>query len=60
MLLNVLTGSHTKFKGVELFKCSSIKVQLDKPWIMHTDGEIPGAFDSFEIRCLPKKFKLMV
>jgi YegS/Rv2252/BmrU family lipid kinase len=60
MLLNVLTGSHTKFKGVELFKCSSIKVQLDKPWIMHTDGEIPGAFDSFEIRCLPQKFKLMV
>ena len=60
MLLNVLTGTHIKFKGVELFKCSSIKVQLDKPWILHTDGEVPGSFDSFEVSCLPKKLKLMI
>ncbi len=60
MLLNVLTGTHIKFEGVELFKCSTIKVQLDKPWVMHTDGEIPGSFDSFEITSLPQKLKLMI
>ncbi|NLJ90834.1 MAG: YegS/Rv2252/BmrU family lipid kinase [Clostridiales bacterium] len=60
MLLNLLVGKHTRFKGVELFKCSSIEVKLDKPWVMHTDGEIPGYYDSYKITCLPKKYKLMV
>lgn len=60
MLLHVLVGKQSKLKGVELFNCTHIQVELDKEWVLHIDGEYPGTFNSFEVICLAKKLKLMV
>ncbi len=59
-LLHVPFGKHDGLKSAEIFNCKSIKVKLDKPWILHMDGEYPGTSDSFEVVCLPKKLKFIV
>ncbi len=60
MLLHVLAGKHNKIKEIELFKCSSIEVNLDKKWPLHTDGEYLGNYKTFKVECLPKKLKLII
>lgn len=59
-LLHVPFSKHERLKNVDIFNCNSIKVKLDRPWILHMDGEYPGTYDSFEVVSLPKKLKLIV
>lgn len=36
-------GKHVMFKGVEVFGCRKLEMELSGNWPVHMDGEVPGA-----------------
>lgn len=60
ILPSLSVGKHTKFKGVETFKCKRIKLHVDQPHFLHHDGECPGRFTDFEVICQPKKIRVIL
>lgn len=59
-LIHILSGKQRDLKGIELFNCRTMQVNLDNTWDLHTDGEYPGSYNSFSVTCLPGKLKLLV
>ena len=33
------TGNHLKYKGINIYRCSKMKIMVDRPLYVHTDGE---------------------
>ena len=58
LLPTAFSGKHTRFKGVTILKCRSVKVVTDRALPLHTDGE--PSFLSKEIEVSLEKEKLNV
>lgn len=60
VLLGALFGIHGSLRGVRIYRCKEIRVHLDTPAQVHTDGELCGGQTELLARCIEKKVKLIV
>lgn len=60
LLVKAIAGNHPKEKGVRLYDCKNVKIHLDKPKPVHTDGEIFEAQSDIELHCVEKKLRIIV
>jgi diacylglycerol kinase family enzyme len=60
ILPTILFGKHVKFKGIDIFDCNTLTIDLHKPAIIHVDGEYPGSFQHTEISCTSKQLRIMI
>lgn len=58
--LPVLVMAQQKYiKRFELFDCEEYSFELDKPVVLHTDGEYVADVNKVEYRCLPAQLKML-
>ncbi|MBQ9827233.1 MAG: diacylglycerol kinase family lipid kinase, partial [Lachnospiraceae bacterium] len=55
----LLKGKQKEIKGFVLRDCESMHVELEKPAVVHTDGEYVGDFSEFTVSCLKGKLKVL-
>lgn len=55
-----LGGNHLKYNGVRAYDCRSIKIHLDKPACVHTDGEVLGMYSDTEVHCVRKGIRIII
>ncbi|NLJ96619.1 MAG: diacylglycerol kinase family lipid kinase [Clostridiales bacterium] len=59
-LPSIIFGKHIHLKGVETFNCSSIEIISSRESSIHTDGEVPAFSSHLEVRCIPKKIRMII
>ena len=52
-------GSHTKFKGVHIYRCRRIDIQSERPLPIHTDGEPIFLQNNISACCAPMKIRVI-
>lgn len=60
LLPTIIFGKHVHIKGVESFQCSNIEILLDRKAAIHTDGETPAFSSHLEVRCIPRKIRMII
>jgi len=58
-LKDVLMGTRRKERGVRTFECSEATVYLERPLAVHVDGESCMCQRNLEIRCIPRKLRMI-
>lgn len=53
-------GLHTRFRGVYLLRCKSVRVKTARPLPIHTDGEPGFLQDTVTVSCLNRQLHIMV
>ncbi len=53
-------GKHETFKGVKIVDCKQIKIELEKPMALHTDGEYIGEVIEVMYTCFPNKLRFII
>lgn len=53
-------GNHLKYSGVRAYDCKNVKIHLDKPRAVHTDGEILGYHTDVEVHCVKKGIRIIL
>ncbi len=56
----LVMAKHEKLKGFDVIDCKKCKIALDKPVVLHADGEYIADVDKVTFTCLPTKLNLMV
>ena len=56
----LLAGKHQNIKGFRLVDCSELVLELDKPMVIHADGEYVGTESTVSFKCLPGLLKVLV
>lgn len=59
ILMDVVMGIRKKERGVRIFTCSEARVHLNRPLPVHVDGESCLCQQDIEIRCIPKKIRMI-
>lgn len=60
LMPSIFKGRHIKYKGVELIRCKSLEVKLNRPLVVHTDGEFAGSHSHAVFRCMDEKILMML
>lgn len=60
LLPTIIFGRHIHLKGVETFNCSSIEIMLEDRAAVHTDGEVPAFSSHINVRCIPRKIRMIL
>lgn len=60
LLRALLWGKHTKMKGVKIVQCKSASFRTSEPVCVHTDGEVLGYLDAFQILCEKNKIRTIL
>ena len=60
LMTSIIKGNHIKHKGVELITCESMEIEVDRPLVVHTDGEYAGKHRKIRFSCLPEKAKMIL
>lgn len=60
MLRALLGGRHTSMKGVRVVQCKSASFRTSEPLCVHTDGEVLGELDAFQILCEKSKIRTIL
>ncbi len=59
ILMEVIMGIRKKERGVRTFECSEASIHLGRPLAVHVDGESCMCQQEMEIRCIPKKIRMI-
>ena len=59
ILMDVIMGVRKKERGVRIFECSEASVHLSRPLAVHVDGESCMCQQDMEIRCIPKRIRMI-
>ena len=59
MLPTAYNGEHTKFKGIDIYKCRKITITSEKPAPIHTDGESCGVHSEVTMYLNAAKLKMI-
>ena len=59
ILLDTIVGIHKRERGVRIFECSEAAVHLSRPLAVHVDGESCMCQQDIEIRCIPKRIRMI-
>ena len=60
ILLASLLGKHVKMRGVHIIRCASVSFKTSERVCVHTDGEICGHLDEFNVLCEKRKLKMIM
>lgn len=55
----LVAAKHEKLKGIEVKDSAVITIELNKPEVLHADGEYLGDVTMVEFKCEPEKLKIM-
>ncbi len=58
-VLDVIAGVRKKERGVRSFECSEVAVHLERPLAVHVDGESCMCQQDMQIRCIPRKIRMI-
>ncbi len=56
----LVKGKHTGFKCFDIHNCRKFSVDLEKPMVLHADGEYCGDVTHAEFRCLSGKLNILL
>ncbi len=59
ILMDVLIGIHRRERGVRIFECSEASIHLSRPLAVHVDGESCYCQQDLEVRCIPKRIRMI-
>lgn len=59
ILVDAIMGIRKKERGVRIFECSEASVHLSRPLAVHVDGESCMCQRDIEIRCIPKRIRMI-
>ena len=59
ILMDVIMGVRKKERGVRMFECTEASVHLSRPLAVHVDGESCLYQQELEIRCVPKRVRVI-
>lgn len=59
ILRNVVMGVRRKERGVRVYECSEASVHLSRPLAVHVDGESCMCQQDMEIRCIPRRVRVI-
>ncbi len=59
ILMDVIMGIRKKERGVRVFECREASVHLNRPQAVHVDGESCQCQQDIEIRCIPKRIRMI-
>lgn len=59
ILLDVIMGVRRKERGIRIFECDEASVHLSRPLAVHADGESCMCQQDLEIRCIPKRIRMI-
>lgn len=60
VMLASLFGRHTRMQGVHIIRCTTATFRTDQKVCVHTDGEICGHLDEFNVLCERRKLKMIL
>lgn len=60
VMLAALIGRHTRMRGVHIIRCTAATFRTDQKVCVHTDGEICGHLDEFNVLCERRKLKMIL
>ncbi len=60
LLPTIITGSHTRFKGVETFDCTDIEITTESNTSVHTEGEIPSVCSHIRVHCIKEQIRMIL
>lgn len=52
--------AYKAFKGVKIVDCKQIKIELEKPMALHTDGEYIADVTEVTYTCIPSKLGFII
>ena len=59
ILMDLIMGVRKKEKGIRVFECTEASVHLVRPMAVHVDGENCRYQKDMEIRCVPKRVRVI-
>ena len=59
IMKDVIMGVRKKERGVRVYECSEASVHLSRPLAVHVDGESCMCQQDIEIRCIPKRVRVI-
>ncbi len=60
IMLSALFGNHMKYSGVRSYDSKEVRIKLDEPLAVHTDGELFGRHSDIEVRCIKQKLRFIM
>lgn len=60
VLASALFGLHTNSKQVRMYRCHEISVHMDRPSVVHADGEVLGTYTDVSLACRTKQLRFIV
>ena len=55
----LVAAKHTRLRGFEVTDCTVCKIRLERPMVLHADGEYCGDVTEMQFTCLPGKLKVL-
>ncbi len=59
LMPTIFRAKHIKHRGVHLITCHDIRIETDRPMVIHTDGEFGGKHEDISLSC-KNKLRFMV
>lgn len=56
----LVAAKHEHFRGVKIEDCKSCDMHMNKPMVLHTDGEYCGDVTEVHFECLPGRLKVLI
>lgn len=59
VLFDVVMGVRKKERGIRVYECNEASVHLHRPLAVHVDGESCMCQQDIEVRCIPKRIRMI-
>ncbi len=59
ILLSAKAGNHLKYKGVRSYDCRSVRIHVERPTVIHADGETFPPQTDVEMHCIERKIRVI-
>ena len=56
----LVAAKHEHFRGVKIENCTACDLYMNKPLVLHTDGEYCGDVTEAHFKCLPGKLRILL
>lgn len=56
----LVAAKHERFRGVKIENCTSCDLYMDKPQVLHTDGEYCGDVTEIHFECIPGMLRMLM
>ncbi len=60
ILLGALRGSRKNYRGSRIYSCQEAEIHVERPMPVHMDGESCMRQQEIQLRCIPRKVRMIV